>query len=89
MWEKGGIIYGLSASVWKKDGQLTASPRNTVFSKRVSAGGAVNDGTVRKWVRAFREECETDPDLNDTKNLYEENCKLRREPEENKKETAF
>ncbi len=47
------------------------------------------DGTVRKWVRAFREECETDPDLNDTKNLYEENRKLRRELEEKKKETAF
>lgn len=45
------------------------------------------DGTVRKWVRAFREECETNPDLNDTKNLYEENRKLRRELE--KKEIAF
>ena len=39
----------------------------------------LGDGTVRKWVRAFREECETNPDLNDTKNLYEENRKLRRE----------
>ncbi len=37
----------------------------------------------------FREECETDPDLNNTKNLYEENRKLRRELEEKKKEIAF
>lgn len=46
----------------------------------------LDDGTVRKWVWAFQEECETDPDLNDTKNLYEENRKLRRELEEKKKE---
>ena len=26
----------------------------------------LGDGTIRKWVRAFREECETDPNLNDT-----------------------
>ena len=38
---------------------------------------------------AFREECETNPDLNHTKNLYEENRKLRRELEEKKKEIAF
>ena len=49
----------------------------------------LGDGTVRKWVRAFREECETNPDLNHTKNLYEENRKLRRELEEKKKEIAF
>ncbi|MCI8534283.1 MAG: transposase [Hungatella sp.] len=49
----------------------------------------LGDGTVRKWVRAFREECETNPDLNDTKNLYEENRKLRRKLVEKKKELAF
>ena len=49
----------------------------------------LGDGTVRKWVRAFREECETNPDLYHTKNLYEENRKLRRELEEKKKEIAF
>ena len=38
---------------------------------------------------AFREECETDPELNDTKELYEENRKLRRELEEKNKEIAF
>ena len=49
----------------------------------------LGDRMVRKWVWAFQEECETDPDLNDTKNLYEENRKLRRELEEKKKELAF
>lgn len=49
----------------------------------------LGDGTVRKWVRTFREECETDPDLNETKDLYEENRKLRRELEEKKKEIKF
>lgn len=46
----------------------------------------LGDGTVRKWVRAFCEECETDSDLNETKNLYEENRRLRRELEKQKKE---
>lgn len=46
---------------------------------------SLEDGTVRKWVRTFREECETDPDLNDMKELYEENHKLCRELEEKKR----
>lgn len=49
----------------------------------------LGDGTVRKWVRAFREECETDPDLKDTKKLYAENRRLRKQLEEQKKEIAF
>lgn len=52
-------------------------------------GGYKENGTVRKWVRAFRGECETGPDLNDIKKLYGENRRLRRELEEKKKETAF
>ena len=47
----------------------------------------LGDGTVRKWVRAFREECETDLELNDIKELYEENRKLRRELEEKTKKS--
>ena len=49
----------------------------------------LGDGTVRKWVRAFREECETAPELNETKELYEENRRRRRELEEKKKEIVF
>ena len=46
----------------------------------------LGDGIVRTWVRAFQEKCETAPNINDTKNLYEENHKLRRELEKKKKE---
>ena len=49
----------------------------------------LGDGTVRHWVRAFQEECETDPELQATKDIYEENRKLRKELEEMKKENAF
>lgn len=49
----------------------------------------LGDGTVRNWVRAFREECEISPELKDEKDLYEENRKLRQELEELKKENAF
>ena len=49
----------------------------------------LGDGTIHKWVRAFHEECETDPNLNDTKELYEENRRLRKQLEEQKKEMAF
>ena len=49
----------------------------------------LGDGTIRKWVRAFREECETDPNLNDTKELYEENRRLRKQLQEQKKGMAF
>lgn len=49
----------------------------------------LGDETVRKWVRAFREECETDPELKDTKELYEEKRKLRKELKEQKKEITF
>lgn len=49
----------------------------------------LGDGTVRKWVRAFQEECENNPELKDTKDVYEENRRLRKELEETKKENAF
>ena len=49
----------------------------------------LGDGTVRKCVREFRDECEINPKLKDTKDLYEENRKLRKELEEQKKEIAF
>ncbi|GFI42353.1 insertion element IS6110 uncharacterized 12.0 kDa protein [Lachnospiraceae bacterium] len=71
----------------KKIVQLYLEQGRTI--KSLNEEFQLGDGTVRKWVRAFREECETDPDLNDTKKLYEENRRLRRELEEKKKEIAF
>ena len=71
----------------KKIVQLYLEEGRTI--KSLNEEFQLGDGTVRKWVRAFREECETNPDLNDTKNLYEENRKLRRKLVEKKKELAF
>ena len=71
----------------KKIVQLYLEQGRTI--KSLNEEFQLGDGTVRKWVRAFREECETDPDLNDTKKLYEENRRLHRELEEKKKEIAF
>ena len=71
----------------KKIVQLYLEQGRTV--KSLNEEFQLGDGTVRKWVRTFREECETDPELNATKKLYEENHRLRRELEEKKKEIAF
>ena len=71
----------------KKIVQLYLEEGRTIKSRNEEY--QLGDGTVRKWVRAFQEECETDPDLNDTKKLYEENRRLRRQLEEQKKEIAF
>lgn len=49
----------------------------------------LGDGTVRKWVRAFREECETNPELKKDMDYYEEVRRLRKENEELKKENQF
>ena len=71
----------------KKIVQLYLQEGRTI--KSLNQEYQLGDGTVRKWVRAFREECETDPDLNDTKKLYEENRRLHRELAEKKKGIAF
>lgn len=49
----------------------------------------LGEGTVRSWIKQFQEECETNPELHATKDLYEENRKLRKELEELKKENLF
>ena len=36
----------------------------------------LGEGTVRSWIKQFQEECENNPELNTTKDLYEENRKL-------------
>ena len=58
----------------KKIVQLYLEEGRTI--KSLNEEYQLGDGTVRKWVRAFREECETNPDLNDTKNLMRKtvNC---------------
>lgn len=71
----------------KKIVQLYLEQGRTI--KSLNEEFQLGDGTIRKWVRAFREEYETDPNLNDTKELYEENRRLRKQLEEQKKEIAF
>lgn len=71
----------------KKIVQLYLEEGRTI--KSLNEEFQLGDGTIRKWVRAFHEECETNPDLNNTKKLYEENLRLRRQLEEQKKEIAF
>lgn len=71
----------------KKIVQLYLEEGRTI--KSLNEEFQLGDGTIRKWVRVFHEECETNPDLNNTKKLYEENLRLRRQLEEQKKEIAF
>ena len=49
----------------------------------------LGEGTVRGRIKQFQEECENNPELNATKDLYEENRKLRKQLEELKKENLF
>ena len=72
-----------SASVWKKDGQLTASPRNTAFPKKASAGGAINSGKNArpKAFRLLRPLMEAE--------IMKDSLRLRREPAEKAKEILF
>lgn len=57
--------------------------------KSVNEEYSLGEGTVRSWIRKFEEECETNPDTNDTKELYAENLKLRKQLAEAKKENDF
>ena len=57
--------------------------------KSVNEEYTLGEGTVRGWIRKFEEEFETNPDTKDTKNLYEENLKLRKQLTEAQKENTF
>ena len=46
-------------------------------------------GTVRSWIRQFEEECEKNPEIKETKDIYEENRRLRKKLEEVEKEVRF
>ena len=57
--------------------------------KSVNDEYSIGDGTVREWIRQFREECENNPQARTTNDLYEENRRLRRELAEAQKENEF
>ena len=49
----------------------------------------LREGTVRSWIRQFEEECEKHPEIKETKDIYEENRRLRKKLEEVEKEVRF
>ena len=49
----------------------------------------LGEGTVRSWSRRFEEEYEKNPEAKDTKDIYEENRRLRKKLEEAEKEVRF
>ena len=49
----------------------------------------LGEGTVRSWIRQFEEECEKNPEIKETKDIYEENRRLRKKLEEAEKEVRF
>lgn len=57
--------------------------------KSVNEEYSLGEGTVRGWIRKFEEEYKINPETKDTKDLYEENLKLRRQLAETQKENAF
>lgn len=57
--------------------------------KSVNEEYSLGEGTVRGWIRKFEGECEIIPEIKDTKTLYDENLKLRKQLEEVKKENDF
>ena len=57
--------------------------------KSVNEEYSLGEGTVRGWIRKFEEECESTPEAKDTKDIYDENRKLRKELAESQKENAF
>ena len=42
----------------------------------------LGEGTVRSWIRQFEEECEKNLEIKETKDIYEENRRLRKKLEE-------
>ncbi len=57
--------------------------------KSVNKEYNLGEGTVRSWIKRFEEECASNPEKQDQKELYEENRLLRNQLAEAKKENEF
>ena len=57
--------------------------------KSVNEEYCLGEGTVRSWIKQLEEECATNPEKQDLKELYEENRLLRKQLAEAKKENEF
>ena len=49
----------------------------------------LREGTVRSWIRQFEEECEKNPEIKETKDIYEENRRLRKKIGRSRKRSSF
>ena len=74
----------------KKMVRLVLEEGRTIAS--VNKEYSLGEGTVRSWIRQFEEECEKNPEIKEikeTKDIYEENRRLRKKLEEAEKEVRF
>ena len=71
----------------KKMVRLVLEEGRTIAS--VNKEKNLGEGTVRSWSRQFEEEYEKNPEAKDTKDIYEENRRLRKKLEEAEKEVRF
>ena len=77
----------MSLNSKKKMVRLVSEEGRTIASVNKEYG--LGEGTVRSWIRQFEEECEKNPETKDTKDIYEENRRLRKKLEEAEKEVRF
>lgn len=71
----------------KKMVRLVLEEGRTIAS--VNKEDNLGEETVRSWIRQFEEECEKNPEIKETKDIYEENRRLRKKLEEVEKEVRF
>ena len=71
----------------KKMVRLVLEEGRTIAS--VNKEDNLGEETVRSWIRQFEEECEKNPEIKETKDIYEENRRLRKKLEEAEKEVRF
>ena len=77
----------MSLNSKKKMVRLVLEEGRTIAS--VNKEYNLGEGTVRSWIRQFEEECEKNPEIKETKDIYEENRRLRKNLEEAEKAAAF
>ncbi|MBM7868897.1 transposase [Clostridium pascui] len=49
----------------------------------------VNKATISNWIKAYREECQTNPEVKEEHDYFKENLRLRKQLEELEKENRF
>lgn len=50
---------------------------------------AVNKASISNWIKSYREECQSNPTMNEEHDYFKENLKLRKQLEELEKENRF